>query len=44
MFKYMGIIGLALALSFQYALSALMMVTWLQRQSVVSWTGKEFEV
>jgi len=43
MFKYMGIIGLSLAVSFQYVLSALLMVIWLQRQSVVSWTGKEVE-
>lgn len=43
MFKYMGIIGLSLAVSFQYVLSALLMVIWLQRQSVLSWTGKEVE-
>lgn len=40
MFKYMGIIGLSLAASFQYVLSALLMVIWLQRQSILSRTGR----
>jgi putative peptidoglycan lipid II flippase len=40
LFKFMGIIGLSLAVSFQYVLSALLMVIWLQRQSLVLWTDK----
>lgn len=41
MFKYMGILGLSLAVSFQYVLSGLLMVIWLQRQQIIDWTGRE---
>ncbi|MFM5907001.1 MAG: lipid II flippase MurJ [Novosphingobium sp.] len=42
MFKHMGIIGLSLAASLQYALSGLLMVIWLRRHRIIDWTGKEF--
>jgi murein biosynthesis integral membrane protein MurJ len=41
MFRYMGIFGLALAVSFQYVLSAVLMAIWLQRHGAVNWTQRE---
>lgn len=41
MFRYMGIFGLALAVSFQYVLSAVLMAFWLQRHGAIDWTQRE---
>lgn len=41
MFRYLGIFGLALAVSFQYVLSAVLMAFWLQRHGAIHWTQRE---
>ncbi len=35
-----GLIGLCLAVSFQYILSAVLMMSWMTRQGLVTWMGK----
>jgi putative peptidoglycan lipid II flippase len=41
MFGYLGVEGVSLAMTIQYVLSALMMVIWLQRKSIVNWTDRK---
>ena len=41
MFRYTGLFGLAVAVSFQYVLSAVLMAWWLQRQGAVDWLKRE---
>ncbi|MFM5929951.1 MAG: lipid II flippase MurJ [Novosphingobium sp.] len=41
MFRAMGILGLALAVTFQYVLSAALMAFWLQRHGAIDWVHKK---